>query len=83
MEPTLEDGCSILVNRAQRRCRAGRVFVARTDEGLIAKRAGKDDDGNWLLESDHPSWPPVPWPKDAPVIGEVRWKARTLPAPSP
>ena len=80
MEPTLEDGCSILVDRAHRRRRVGHVFVVRTDEGLIAKRAGKDDDGNWLLTSDHPSWPPVPWPKDVPVIGEVRWKAKTLPS---
>ncbi len=79
MEPTLEDGCSILVNRAQRRRRVGHLFVVRTDEGLIAKRAGKDDDGNWLLVSDHPEWPPALWPKDAPVIGEVRWKAKTLP----
>ncbi len=79
MEPTLEDGCSILVNRAQRRRRLGHLFVVRTDEGLVAKRAGKDEDGNWLLTSDHPDWPSAPWPKDAPVIGEVRWKAKTLP----
>ncbi len=79
MEPTLEDGCSILVNRAQRRRRVGHLFVVRTEEGLIAKRAGKDDDDNWVLVSEHPSWPPVPWPKDAPVIGEVRWTATTLP----
>ena len=82
MEPTLDDGCSILVDRAHRRRRVGRLFVVRTEEGLIAKRAGTDDDGNWLLVSDHPSWPSVPWPKDAPVIGEVRWKAKTLPTPT-
>ncbi len=78
MEPTLEDGCSILVNRAQRRRRVGHLFAVRTDEGLIAKRAGKNADGKWLLVSDHPGWPSAPWPKDAPVIGEVRWKAKTL-----
>ena len=29
MEPTLPDGCSILVDRSRRRRRAGRIFVAR------------------------------------------------------
>ena len=39
--------------------------MLRTGDGLIAKRAGKDDDDGWLLESDHPAWEPVPWPDDA------------------
>ena len=78
MEPTLPDGCSILVDRARTRRRRGRVYVIRTGDGLIAKRAGKDDDGGWLLESDHPAWEPVPWPDDAEVVGEVVWAARSL-----
>lgn len=78
MEPALPDGCSILVDRARTRRRRGRVYVLRTGDGLIAKRAGKDDGGGWLLESDHPAWEPVPWPDDAETVGEVIWTARSL-----
>ena len=35
-------------------------------------------DGAWLLESDHPSYPPVRFPDDAEVVGETVWVARTL-----
>ena len=81
MEPTLVDGCSILVNQASRRRRVGRIFVVRTDDGLVVKRAGKDRAGDWQLVSDNPNkqaWPTLPWPPDAPVIGEVKWAARTF-----
>ena len=81
MEPTLVDGCSILVNQASRRRRVGRIFVVRTEDGLVVKRAGKDRADRWQLVSDSPNkqaWPTVPWPDDAPVIGEVKWAARTF-----
>lgn len=81
MEPTLVDGCAILVNQASRRRRLGRIFVIRTSDGLVVKRAGRDDVGAWQLVSDNPNkhvWPTRPWPADAVVIGEVRWTARTL-----
>ena len=81
MEPVLVDGCSILVNQASRRRRVRRIFVVRTDDGLVVKRAGKDSAGAWQLVSDNPNkqaWPTVPWPDDAPVIGEVKWAARTF-----
>ena len=81
MEPTLVDGCSILVNQAGQRRRVGRIFVVRTEDGLVVKRAGKDRAGAWQLLSDNPNkqaWPTVPWPADAPVIGEVKWAARTF-----
>ena len=60
------------------RRREGRIFVLRTGEGLVVKRAGKGTDGGWLLVSDHPGWPDTPWPDDATIIGEVRWMAREL-----
>ncbi len=75
------DGCSILVNHASRRRREGGIFVVRTADGLIVKRAGKEADGSWLLVSDHldkRAWPTLPWPDDAAVLGEVRWTARTF-----
>ncbi len=81
MEPTLADGCSILVDLNRRRRIEGHIFVARTDDGLIVKRAGKDRAGNWQLVSDNSDkkeWPTLRWPADAEVIGEVKWAARTF-----
>ena len=78
MELTLPDGCSILVNRAPRPGRVSRIYVVRIPDGLVVKRAGKDDVDAWRLESDHPAWPPVPWPPDAEMLGEVQWAARTF-----
>ena len=81
MEPTLVHGCSILVNHASRRRRVGRIFVVRTDDGLVVKRAGKDRAGAWQLVTDNPNkqaCPTAPWRDDAPVIAEVRWAARTF-----
>ena len=80
MEPTLVDGSSILVDRSQyrRRRREGRIFVIGAEDGLIVKRAAKDSEGDWFIESDHPEWDPQPWPDNAEVVGEVRWVARTL-----
>ena len=82
MEPTLADGCSILVNHAGRQRRIGHIYVVRTEDGLIVKRAGKDLSGVWQLVSDNPdkrAWPNRPWPEDAEIVGAVRWTARTLP----
>ena len=80
MEPILPSGCSILVDRSQgrKRRREGRVFVLRTEDGLVVKRAGKDAEGNWQIESEHPAWPPVPWSDTTEIIGEVRWLGRTF-----
>ena len=80
MEPTLPHGCSILVDLSQgrRRRRVGRIFVLRTEDGLVVKRAGKDAEGNWQIESDNEDWEPVPWSRDAEIIGEVRWYGVTV-----
>ena len=59
----------------------GHIYVVRTDDGLIVKRAGKNRAGNWQLVSDNPDkkeWPTLRWPADADVIGEVKWAARTF-----
>ena len=77
MEPTLPDGCVILLDRNRTRRHAGHIFVVRTEDGLVVKRAGKDQDG-WRLVSDHPAWAPVPWPQTAELIGEVKWMSREL-----
>lgn len=77
MEPTLTDGCSILVDRARSRRRDGRIFVINTDDGLIVKRLGKDG-RRWLLVSDHEAWSPEPWPAGAETVGQVVWMAKAL-----
>lgn len=78
MEPTVPDGSSILIDCARRRLRKGGIFALHTADGLIVKRAGEDVGGCWLLVSDHPGWPVMPWPDDAEIIGEVRWVATLL-----
>ena len=52
MEPTLTDGFSVLIHRTSRRRRAGRVYVVRTDDGLVVKHAGQDGAGGWQPISD-------------------------------
>ena len=81
MEPTLTDGCSILVDLNRRSRLVRHIYVVRTDDGLIVKRAGKNRAGAWQLVSDNPDkkeWPTLRWPNDAEVIGEVKWAARTF-----
>ena len=77
MEPTLPAGSKILVDRTRTRRRAGRIFVVTTEEGLVVKRLERRG-RQWFLASDHPSWAPVPWPREAEVVGEVRWASRTF-----
>lgn len=72
MEPTLPDGCSILVDRSSTELREGRIFVVRTGDGLVVKRAVLGD-GRWFLQSDNRFWESVPVREDDDVIGEVRW----------
>ncbi len=78
MEPTLPDGCSVLVDKTRRRRRADRIFVVTTWEGMVVKRAHKDDGGAWLLASDNPALESLPWPDDAETLGEVRWMGASL-----
>ena len=77
MEPTLPEGSAILVDRSRRRRRANHIFVVRTDDGVLVKRAVKDQLG-WLMASDNPAYPVTRWTADTEVIGEVRWTARSL-----
>ncbi len=77
MEPTLPEDCVILVDHNRKRRLNGHIFVVRKSDGLVVKRARKDDSGNWLLVSDHPAWEAEPW-GEVEVIGEVKWMAREL-----
>ena len=82
MEPTLPNGCLVLVDLASDERKQHGIFAIRTGDELIVKRLALDQKLGWLLESDHPdrtTWPTRPWPDDAAVVGEVRWVGRSLP----
>ena len=77
MEPTLSDGCSILMDRRRQAPRSGRIYVVRTDEGIVVKRARRDR-GRWILSSDHPDWPPRPGPRTpSPSAKSAGWLGRS------
>ena len=60
MEPKLPDGYLILFDRDRRE---GRIYVVRTDGGLIVKQAAKRG-GAWDLASDNPAVEAEPWPAE-------------------
>ena len=78
MEPTLPDGCSILVDRKRREPQDGRIYVMRTEDGLVVKRLGLDEEGRWEIRSDSPDWRIRPMSPGTEIIGEVRWYAVTV-----
>ena len=78
MKPTLPDGCSILVDRERRDPHQGRIYVLRTEEGLVVKRLGLDEEGRWEIRSDSPDWRATPMSPGTEIIGEVRWYAVTV-----
>ena len=77
MEPTLPDGCSILVDHTTRSRSSERIFVVRTNDEVVVKRCVKGTEG-WRLVSDHPAWHDSAWPGDAEIVGQVRWMCATL-----
>ena len=78
MSPTLRSGCRILVHRGRTRLEQERIFVLRTDNGLIVNRVKQGPGGDWILSYDQVSWPDVPWPTDAETFGQVVWTGRFL-----
>ena len=77
MEPTLPDGCSIIVDRNRLELQTGCMYVMRTEEGLVVKRAKQNAQGWWLM-SDNPEWAPLFLTEETDIIGEVRWAGRTF-----
>ena len=81
MDPTLPNGCSILIDRKRTEPQDERIYVLRTEDGLVVKRLRQDEGGWWQVVSDNPdseTWPTVPLNYGSEVIGEVRWAARTF-----
>ena len=77
MEPTLPDGCSILVDRSRRKLQPKHIYVLRNEDGLVVKRVDRNRDGWWVI-SDNPAWLPVSLTEETDIIGEVRWSAVTF-----
>ena len=77
MEPTLPDGCQVIVDRNRKELRNARIYVMRTEEGLVVKRVKQNAQGWWLM-SDNPTWAPLFLSEDTDIIGEVRWLGRTF-----
>ena len=77
MEPTLQHRAVVLVDFQRTVRRHNKIFAVRTEEGPIVKRLRRDDDG-WQLVSDNTAYKPMPWPKEAVVLGQVMWTGRTL-----
>ena len=78
MEPTLQEGSAILVDHTRTKRLKDRIFAVRTPEGVVVKRLAKSGQ-DWVLVSDNPEFPPLKWPREAEVIGQVMWTGRTLP----
>ena len=72
MEPTLPDGCSVLVDRSSVECEPSHILMLRTGGGQVVKRAA-DEAGARIMRSDNPDWPDAPLPEGADIIGRVRW----------
>ena len=77
MEPTLPDGCSILVDRNRRELQPKCIYVLRNEDGLVVKRVDRNREGWWVI-SDNPAWLPVMLTEETDIVGEVRWQARTF-----
>ena len=75
MYPTLKDGDALLVDHQRTRRLQGHLYVVRTEYGTVVKRLVRDGD-DWVMISDNEdqkTYPPVPWPEEAEVVGEVKW----------
>ena len=53
------------------------MVAVRTEAGPVVKRLQRTEDG-WQLVSDNPAYKPIPWPRDAQVLGQVTWTGWAL-----
>ncbi len=78
MEPLLNDGDEILVDRSPRAFRDG-VHVVRLGDSLLVKRVASSGAGRFILLSENTAYPPVEVEADElEVIGRVVWKGGRL-----
>lgn len=80
MEPTLKNGDTVLVDKADQEIQSGLLYGVGVGEELHIKRVFKQPDGTILLKSDNPNFPSWEVPKDERprIIGRARWVGRLL-----
>lgn len=81
MEPTLADGCAVLVDLRSNSPKDRGIYVILTQDGLVVKRAVLDQKAGWLIMSDNPDknrFPTQPWGDDAKIMGEVKWHGQSI-----
>ena len=61
----------VLVDRSSVEWQLEQVYLLRTGDGLVVKRAGERDDGSRLMVCDNPAWEPELYPQDAEVFGQI------------
>ena len=59
-------------NRHRREPYEDRIYVIRTEDGLVVKRLRRDELGRWEARSDNPDWKAVLMNYGAEIIGEVQ-----------
>ncbi|KRB86156.1 peptidase S24 [Sphingomonas sp. Root710] len=80
MEPTLQDGDDILVDRDAVTIRSGAIYVLRLDDMLVVKRLVREGAGPLVIRSDNDAYPDIVDydPAALAVIGRVLWCGRKL-----
>ncbi len=72
MEPTLQDGSIVFVDRTQTNINKNGIFIASTTGGLFIKRIQQKADGMIELISDNSVYPPQAiHPEEVTIVGKV------------
>jgi len=72
MEPTLQDGSIVFVDRSQTNINKNGIFIAATTGGLFIKRIQQRADGMVELISDNSMYPPQAiHPSEVEIVGKV------------
>jgi phage repressor protein C with HTH and peptisase S24 domain len=72
MEPTLQDGSIVFIDKTQTNVNKNGIFIAETNNGLFIKRIRTRADGMIELISDNPLYPPeVMQPDEVRITGKV------------
>lgn len=79
MQPLLENGDTILVDKTKTELQEGKIFLVGLDEELLVKQIFKRS-GGWTLHSKNPDFPDIPISKadNFRVYGKVVWSGRYL-----
>ena len=76
MFPALPDGSTILVDYQRRTLWGGYIYLFRSNDSLLVKRARRENRERFSWHSDNPAWKPIEHSPDFQVWGQVHWAAR-------